>query len=48
MGRFLGLRGTSLNLAIGIIAGLDFLYVNWRFLILRVQIQLTELQAFRL
>lgn len=24
--RFLGLRGTKLNIAIGVIAGLDFLY----------------------
>lgn len=26
MGRYLGLKGTRLNVAIGIIAGLDFLY----------------------
>jgi hypothetical protein len=26
--RFLGLRGTKLNIAVSVIAGLDFLYVS--------------------
>jgi hypothetical protein len=41
MVRYLGLRGTKLNAAIGMIAGLDFLYVQtwsvhsiWEYLIL--------------
>ena len=38
MVHYLGLRGTKLNAAIGMIAGLDFLYVDvhgiWEYLIL--------------